>query len=129
MWTEAAPRTVDATNNGQQAWPCQNRTRFPAGTRARISRRSRAPLTAGRGDTKCWRLIFQGVGQRFVDPVMGWTGTSDPLSGLELKFPTLESAIRYARRQALDFVVDGLLRPMFAGHQQDAWTVHYRQAA
>jgi hypothetical protein len=64
---------------------------------------------------------------------MGWTGTTDPLSGLELKFPTLEAAIRYARRQGLDFSVDGMVAPACTGprplHQSGAPTVDQKHAA
>jgi ETC complex I subunit conserved region/Trypsin-like peptidase domain len=36
---------------------------------------------------------------------MGYTGSADTLTQVELKFPTLESAIRYAERQGLTYVV------------------------
>jgi hypothetical protein len=61
---------------------------------------------------------------------MGWTGSTAPLSGLELKFPTLQSAIRYARRQALDFMVEGALPAGDAPQQQTrVAAVHGKQAA
>ena len=91
--------------------PCRNRTLFLSGTTVRIFRRSRSAMSSGAGDTRCWRLTFRGPGQRFIEPLMGWTGSTDPLAGLELRFPTLEAAIRYARRQGLDFAVDGTLAP------------------
>ena len=37
---------------------------------------------------------------------MGWTGGDDPLTQVELRFPTLESAVAYARRQGLTYVVN-----------------------
>jgi hypothetical protein len=100
-----------AANDNVRIGPCRNRTLFPAGTTARIFRRSRSAMSSGAGDARCWRLIFRGPGQRFIEPVMGWTGSTDLLAGLELKFPTLDSAIRYAQRQALPFVVDGAVVP------------------
>ena len=36
---------------------------------------------------------------------MGWTGGTDTLSQVELEFPSAEAAVRYAKRQGLDFVV------------------------
>jgi hypothetical protein len=36
---------------------------------------------------------------------MGYTGSRDTLTQVELTFPTLESAIRYAERQGLSYVV------------------------
>lgn len=127
MWTETASAGAAATTDDRdRISPCNDRTRFSAGTVARIFRRTRSPLTAGRADTKCWRLTFRGTGRRFIEPVMGWVGTDDPLAGLEQRFPTLESAVRYARRQALDFtVVDAPL----SGNQTSAPAVHQRRAA
>ena len=39
---------------------------------------------------------------------MGWTGGTDTLSQVELHFPSAEAAIAYARRQGLNFVVQGV---------------------
>jgi hypothetical protein len=112
---------------------CGKRTHFPAGTTARIFRRGRSAMSSGAGDTRCWRLTFRGPGRRFIEPLMGWTGTTDPLSGLELKFPTLEAAIRYAERQGLDFSVDGMLAPVSLGplplHKSGAPAVDQKHAA
>jgi hypothetical protein len=109
------------------------RTRFPAGTTARIFRRGRSVMSSGAADTKCWRMILCGPGRRFAEPVMGWTGTTRPLDDVELKFPTLEAAIRYARRQGLAFVVDeGPSRPttpIWPLHQMDAAAVDRKRAA
>ena len=109
-----------AANDKVRLGPCGNRTNFPNGTTARIFRRSRSAMSSGAGDTRCWRLTFRGPGRRFIEPVMGWTGSTDPLAGLEIKFPTLEAAIRYARRQGLDFTVDGTLAPGVV----PAWPLH-----
>ena len=99
----------------------------------RIFRRSRSAMSSGAGDTRCWRLTFRGPGRRFIEPVMGWTGSTDPLAGLELRFPTLEAAIRYARRQGLDFAVDGILAPaalpLWPLHESGAPAVDQKHAA
>jgi hypothetical protein len=36
---------------------------------------------------------------------MGWTADDDPLATIELSFPTLRAAVRYAERQRLPYVV------------------------
>ena len=38
---------------------------------------------------------------------MGWTGSDDALSQVELSFPSLEAAAAYARRQGLNSVIRG----------------------
>lgn len=104
MWNETA---IGDFASAADVGPSRNRTRFPIGTTARIFRRSRSVVSSAAADAKAWRLRFRGPGKRFIEPLMGWTGSTDPLNGLELRFPTLESAIRYARGQGLDFMVDG----------------------
>lgn len=47
-------------------------------------------------------LVFAAV---FIEPLMGYTGGDDTLTQVELSFPTLKSAIRYAERQGLTYVV------------------------
>lgn len=111
MWIET-DGFGSAENDTVRIGPCRNRTHFPAGTTARIFRRGRSAMSSGTADTRCWRMTFRGRGQRFIDPIMGWTGTDDPLAGLELQFPTLEAAIRYAHRQGFDFAADGNLYPV-----------------
>lgn len=122
-----------AANDKVWLGPCANRTNFPAGTTARIFRRSRSAVSSGAGDTRCWRLTFRGPGRRFIEPVMGWTGSTDPLAGLEIKFPTLEAAIRYAQQQELDFSVDGMPAPASMGpwplHESGAPAVDQKHAA
>ena len=39
---------------------------------------------------------------------MGWTGDDDTLAQVELSFPSAEAAIAYARRQNLQYTVQGL---------------------
>jgi NADH dehydrogenase ubiquinone Fe-S protein 4 len=125
---------IDCAPN-DKVWlgPCWNRTQFPAGTTARIFRRGRSAMTSGMAGTRCWRMTFRGPGRRFTEPVMGWTGSTDPLIGLEIKFPTLEAAIRYARRQGLDFAVDGTLAPatlpLWPLHERGAPAVDQKHAA
>ena len=128
MWSEI-DGIGSAANDNVRIGPCRNCTLFPAGTTARIFRRSRSAMSSGVGDTRCWRLVFRGPGQRFIEPLMGWTGSTDPLAGLELKFPTLDSAIRYARRQALPFVVDGAVVPPRRENIPAASAVVLEQAA
>lgn len=112
---------------------CGNRRYFPEGTTARIFRRSRSAMSSGANDTRCWRLTFRGPGRRFIEPLMGWTGSTDPLAGLEIKFPTLEAAIRYARRHGLDVKVDRTLAPgalpAWPLHESGAPTVDQKHAA
>lgn len=77
---------------------------FPDGTVARIYRLSRPVTTAGRA-RKNWRLVFERRTAPFIEPLMGYTGSDDPLTQVELEFPDLETAVSYAEREGLAYVV------------------------
>jgi len=62
-------------------------------------------MTSGKARTKGWRLVFERRTAPFIEPLMGYTGGEDTLIQVELSFPTLQSAIRYAERQGLTYVV------------------------
>ncbi|WP_202332384.1 NADH dehydrogenase ubiquinone Fe-S protein 4 [Mesorhizobium sp. L-8-3] len=72
---------------------------------ARIFRPCRSVLTSARVTRRPWLLCFEGRTPPFVEPLMGYTGSSDTLTQVQLQFPTLESAINYAERQGLSFTV------------------------
>jgi len=71
---------------------------FPENTVARIFKPSRSVTTLGTEQPKGWRLVFDRRSAPFSEPLMGYAGSADTLTQVELKFPTLESAIRCAER-------------------------------
>lgn len=81
------------------------RSIFPGDAVARIYKPSRSVMTSGNARTKGWRLVFERRTAPFIEPLMGYTGGDDTLTQVELSFPTLQSAIRYAERQGLTYVV------------------------
>ena len=80
------------------------RSVFPEDAVARIYRPGRSVTTSARTGS-AWRLAFERRTAPFVEPLMGFTGSCDTLTQVELSFPTLESAIGYAERQGLSYVV------------------------
>ena len=82
---------------------------FPPGTSVLIFRRDRPVNQIGRARQDEWLLRFDPQSRLLVDALTGWTGASDPLRHVKLRFPTLEQAIRYAERHALPYRVDGTL--------------------
>ncbi|MER9257888.1 NADH dehydrogenase ubiquinone Fe-S protein 4 [Mesorhizobium sp. M0619] len=77
---------------------------FPDGATARIYQPCRPAMTSAK-PRKAWRLVFERRTAPFIEPLMGYTGGRDTLTQVELNFPTLEAAIRYAERQGLNYVV------------------------
>jgi hypothetical protein len=81
------------------------RQQRPAGPRAIIYRPSRCAMTSGRAGTRRWLLEFAPQSAAFVEPLMGWTGSTDPLAHVRLSFPSKEAAISYAERGRLTYEV------------------------
>lgn len=73
--------------------------------RARIYQPARTATQSGTAKTKSWRLEFAPDSARDVDPLMGWTSSSDMQSQVRLHFDTKEAALDYAREHNLDVTV------------------------
>ena len=50
-----------------------------------------------------WVLRFERETPREIDPLMGWTSSSDMKSQVTLRFPTKGEAIAYAERNGLAY--------------------------
>jgi hypothetical protein len=73
--------------------------------RAIIYKPARSAMTSGRAWTKRWLLEFEPQSPPFIEPLMGWTGSTDPLAHMRLTFPSREAAIVFAKRQGWDYEV------------------------
>src|ERR1700754_590773 len=94
----SAVRPAAANDNRRHA-PL-SKPAFPADAVAHIHRPCRSATSSAPGEAE-WRLEFEPRSAPFLDPLMGWTGGSDPLRQLALSFPTLDAAVAYAERQGL----------------------------
>lgn len=72
---------------------------------ARIYRPAKNPMQSGTAKSYDWVLEFEPANARFIDHVMGWTGSSDMTQELSLYFPSKEEAIRYAESKGIPFTV------------------------
>ncbi|MEP1930285.1 MAG: ETC complex I subunit [Paracoccaceae bacterium] len=70
--------------------------------RARIYQPARTAMSSGTAKTKNWVLEFAPASAREVDPLMGWTSSSDTQSQVHLQFPTKEAALEYAAERDID---------------------------
>jgi hypothetical protein len=82
-----------------------------SGRRASIYKPAKSAMTSGRAGSKRWLLEFAPQSPPFIEPLMGWTGSTDPLASVRLWFPSREAAIAYAERQGLDYDVRGAEMP------------------
>jgi hypothetical protein len=72
---------------------------------ARIYKPARTAMQAGLAQTKEWVLEFEPEAPRAVEPLMGWTSSSDMRSQVRLAFDTKEEAIAYAERNGIAYTV------------------------
>ena len=73
--------------------------------RARIYQPARNAMQSGQGKTKLWVLDFVPASNRDIDPLMGWTSSSDTQSQVRLRFDSKEAAVAYAEAHGIDAVV------------------------
>ncbi len=72
---------------------------------ARIYQPARNAMQSGTGKTKYWVLEYVSDSAREVDPLMGWTSSTDTQAQVRLRFDTKEAALDYAKAQGIDAVV------------------------
>ncbi len=72
---------------------------------ARIYKPARNAMQSGKARTRNWILEFDPAAARGIDPLMGWTSSSDTLSQVRLRFETREAAEKYAREHGIDYIV------------------------
>jgi hypothetical protein len=73
---------------------------------ARIHRPTPSATQSGPGPAKPWVLEFETETPRELDPLMGWTSSSDTKAQIRLRFASKEEAISYAERNYLVYRVE-----------------------
>jgi ETC complex I subunit conserved region len=93
------PTPASANDNAERRRESEPRRR------AVIYKPAKSAMTSGRAGTKRWLLEFEPQSAPFIEPLMGWTGSTDPLAQVRITFPSREAAVAYAQRQSLDYEV------------------------
>eukprot|EP01094_Clydonella_sp_ATCC50884_P019285 TRINITY_DN3730_c0_g1_i2.p2 TRINITY_DN3730_c0_g1~~TRINITY_DN3730_c0_g1_i2.p2 ORF type:complete len:173 (-),score=49.57 TRINITY_DN3730_c0_g1_i2:205-690(-) len=81
-----------------------------------IHKGAKHAMSSGTGNTKKWRLTFHH-GEKWRNPLMGWTSTEDPMIAVKLKFDTADEAIAYCKRNGYEYEVDE--EDLHAGEEKD----------
>ena len=99
---------------------------------ARIYKPASNAMQSGPGDEH-WMLEFEQAEPRKIDPLMGWTGSSDTRSQVKLKFESKDAAVAYARKHGIVALVEEpparklTIRPMgyggnFSSNRRQPWS-------
>jgi hypothetical protein len=72
---------------------------------AKIYSPARSAMQSGKGKTGAWVLEFERESARGIEPLMGYTSSSDMRSQVKLTFDTKEQAIAYAEREGIPYSV------------------------
>ncbi|WP_295808604.1 ETC complex I subunit [uncultured Nitratireductor sp.] len=78
---------------------------------ARIFSPAKTAMQSGKAKTGLWVFEFDPEVPRKIDPLMGYTSSSDMNSQVRLTFETKEEAIAYAERSGIPFRVEEPHRP------------------
>ena len=98
---------------------------------ARIYQPAKTAMQSGFGNTRGWVLDFEPEAPRRVEPLMGWTSSSDMRQQLRLRFDSKEEAVAYCERHKLAYEVSDAAplkrRAMsyadnFSFKRRDPWT-------
>jgi hypothetical protein len=98
---------------------------------ARIFKPAKNAMQSGTAKTKEWQLDFEPEQARAIEPLMGWTSSSDMKQQLTLRFDTMEEAVAYCERECIPYQViepkDPVRRPAayadnFAFRRGEPWT-------
>jgi hypothetical protein len=70
--------------------------------RARIYQPAKTAMQSGTAKARGWVLEFAPASAREVDPLMGWTSSSDTQGQVKLRFDTRSAAEDYARAHGIE---------------------------
>jgi hypothetical protein len=71
----------------------------------RIYKPAKSATQSGKGKTKDWVLEFEQEKRRDVEPLMGWTSTTETMQQVRLSFDTKDEAIAYAQKNGIPYRV------------------------
>lgn len=64
----------------------------------RIYKPTKTTMQSGMANSKEWLLEFVSQEDQKIEPIMGWTSSSDMLQEIKMKFPTKQAAIDFANK-------------------------------
>lgn len=90
---------------------------------AKIYRPAKTAMQSGKAKTHLWVLEFDQEEPRRIDPILGYTSSSDMKQQVRLTFETQEQAQAYAERNGIDYRV---IPPKEANRQIVSYSDNFR---
>ena len=72
---------------------------------ARIFMPAKTAMSSGLAKTQNWVLEYEPSAARAIEPLMGYTSSSDMTSQIRLAFETRDEAVAYAERNGIEYRV------------------------
>ncbi len=72
---------------------------------ARIFKPAKNAMQSGKAKTRDWQLDYEPEQPRAVEPLIGWTSSSDMKQQVTLRFDSKEEAIAYCERKGIPYQV------------------------
>ncbi|MDE2373567.1 MAG: ETC complex I subunit [Hyphomicrobiales bacterium] len=98
---------------------------------ARIYRPARTAMQSGEANTKEWVLDYEPEQPCNIEPLMGWTSSSDMKQQIRLNFDSKEEAVAFCEREGIPYQVFESIPSVrqrmsysdnFAYSRRQAWT-------
>ena len=97
----------------------------------RIFQPPKTAMQSGRANTRRWVLEFEPESPRQVEPLMGWTSSSDTKGQLRLWFDSKDEALAYAQKHGYMYTLEEPHKPQvrpkayadnFSSSRRGRWT-------
>ena len=62
-------------------------------------------MQSGEAKTRDWVVRFEPKAARRIDPLMGWTSSSDTDQQVIMQFPTREAAVAFCENHGMDYQI------------------------
>ncbi|HEX5932959.1 MAG TPA: ETC complex I subunit [Pseudorhizobium sp.] len=90
---------------------------------AKIYRPAKTAMQSGKAKTHLWVLEFDQEVPRRIDPILGYTSSSDMRQQVRLTFESQEQAEAYAKREGIEYRV---ILPKEVARQVVSYTDNFR---
>jgi len=96
-------KTQSAISRGEEGRLAGN-SQFLEGRKATIFMPSKHAMQSASYKTRVWKIQFDSK-DTWVNPLMGWTSSSDTLAQVNLEFESAESAAGFCERQGIEYEI------------------------